>query len=118
VGGGRLEAEVGENLLNHLRLLDERDVTVMMPWLGNRKPSPDPNGGRQATHRAGCHGVRDRLYLSYLAGSPIPLAALRPERLDDLRRLTEKLERVAAIIARVPIMSHNPRCVRIFRSPR
>jgi bifunctional DNA-binding transcriptional regulator/antitoxin component of YhaV-PrlF toxin-antitoxin module len=46
------------------------------------------------------------------------LAALRPERLDDLRRLTEKLERVAAIIARVPIMSHNPRCVRIFRSPR
>jgi predicted nucleic acid-binding protein len=30
------------------------------------------------------------------------LAALRPERLDDLRRLTEKLERVAAIVARVP----------------
>ena len=37
VGGGKPEAEVGENLLNHLRLLDERDETVMIPWPGSRR---------------------------------------------------------------------------------
>lgn len=43
---------VGENLLNHLRLRDERDETVMMPWSGNRRPSPDPHGGNVGVLKA------------------------------------------------------------------